>query len=294
MSTTASGHAGRHRPIGVDDRTGVLRPQNLRRYDARWFDPNPTVAAVVDQYWHVRWRLAEGESIDQRIIDLPAVTVSIEEGDVPAPLVVTGPHGRAWLRRITGSGSVFAIRLRPAGLAVLSELSPDLVADATVPLTPQMDAGLHALAARIAAEPTPQSRARAADAAIRAQMEARPPSAEGLLANAVLSELSSRIRSRAGASLAEHFDVSERTIQRALKVTLGRGPKWISRRIRLQEVARALSSGNVQDLAGLAAELGYADQAHLTGDFRTVAGITPAAYLHSIQALSGTDIQNGP
>jgi hypothetical protein len=55
-------------------------------------------------------------AIDQRIIDLPAVTVTIEDGDVPAPLVVTGLHGQAWKRRITGTGEVFAIRLRPAGL----------------------------------------------------------------------------------------------------------------------------------------------------------------------------------
>jgi proline iminopeptidase len=51
--------------------------------------------------------------------------------------------------------------------------------------------------------------------------------------------------------------VSERTIQRALRVTLGRGPKWVSRRIRLQEVARALASEATPDLAALTTELGY-------------------------------------
>lgn len=273
--------------ISVDERSGVLHPQNLQRYGARWFDPAPGIASVVDRYWQVRWRLDDGESIDQRIIDLPAVTMTIEEGDVPAPLVVTGLHGQAWMRRITGSGSVFATRLRPAGLAVLSELSPPQLADATVPLTPQVDARLHALLAGVAAEATPESRVHAADAAIRALMEERPPGPELLLANAILDELSSRIRSRAGASLTASLGVSERTIQRALKMTLGRGPKWISRRIRLQEVARALASGDVRNLARLAADLGYTDQAHLTIDFRTVTGITPGAYLRSVQALAG-------
>ena len=32
------------------------------------------------------------------------------------------------------------------------------------------------------------------------------------------------------------------------------------------------------DLAALAAELGYADHAHLTGDFRTVLGMAPSGY----------------
>ncbi|MGO2683442.1 MAG: AraC family transcriptional regulator, partial [Microbacterium sp.] len=32
------------------------------------------------------------------------------------------------------------------------------------------------------------------------------------------------------------------------------------------------------DLAAIAAELGYADHAHLTNDFRVVLGITPRSY----------------
>lgn len=285
---SSAGRAARHRPITVDERSGALHPQNLRLYHARWFEPDPGIRAVVDQYWHVQWRLSDGESIDQRVIDLPAVTVTIEEGDVPAPLVVTGLHGRAWMRQITGAGSVFAIRLRPAGLAVLSELSPHQIADCTAPLTPQLDADLHALAAGIAAEKTVELRVRAADAAIRARMGERPPRPEHVLANAVLDELSSRVRSRTGASLAEGFGVSERTIQRALRATLGRGPKWISRRIRLQAVAQALASSSVRDLAALATDLGYADQAHLTADFRAVAGTTPGAYWRSISAVTRT------
>ena len=32
------------------------------------------------------------------------------------------------------------------------------------------------------------------------------------------------------------------------------------------------------DLAGLAADAGYADQPHMTAEFREMAGLTPAAY----------------
>lgn len=116
---------GGDRPIDATERSGVLHPGNVRRYEARWIDPDVTVRAAIDRYWHVRWRLPRDESIDQRIIDLPAITVTIEEGDdVPAPLVVTGVSDGAWMRRIAGTGEVFGIRLRPAGLAVLSDLTP--------------------------------------------------------------------------------------------------------------------------------------------------------------------------
>lgn len=78
------------RSIAPDERTGVLHPENLERYAARWIDPSPAVTEVVDRYWHVRWALPPRESIDQRIVTLPAITLSIESGDVPAPLVITG------------------------------------------------------------------------------------------------------------------------------------------------------------------------------------------------------------
>ena len=90
--------------IRPDETSGVLHPENLTRYAARWIDPDPAVRDVVDPYWHVRWRLDEGEVVDQTIVDLPAVTLTVEAGDVPADLVVTGLHRRAWQRRIAGLG----------------------------------------------------------------------------------------------------------------------------------------------------------------------------------------------
>lgn len=279
--------AAEDRPILPGERSGVLHPGNLTRYDAHWITPAPEVADVVDQYWHVAWQLDAGEALDQRIIDLPAVTITIEEGDVPAPLVITGVQSGAWRRTIRGRGTVFALRLRPAGLAVLSDLRPGQLADATLPLTRTLDRRLHRLLAEIAAQPTAAARARAADQAIREQLADRPPSASGLLANQVLDELRSRIHTRTGLPLAQQFHVHERTVQRALRLTLGHGPKWISRRIRLQQAALTLATRPEEELAGIASELGYTDQSHLTGDFRAIAGLTPSRYRADLARLQG-------
>lgn len=270
------------RSIQPDERSGVLHPTNLERYGARWFAPADDVAPVVDRYWHVRWNLEVGEQINQRIIELPAVTLSIEEGAVPAPLVVTGVQNRAWTRQIIRSGSVFGIRLRPAGLAVVSDLAPNQIADATTPVTRRLDLRLHTLLRRIAAESTPESRVRAADESIGEYLADRPLGPERRLANSVLDDLSAHIRSRIGFDLSDRHGVSARTIQMALNSTLGHGPKWVSRRIRLQEVARLLALEPDLNLAQLAIDLGYTDQAHLTNDFRDVAGVTPGAYRMSL------------
>lgn len=268
----------RERPISRSERSGILYPDQLERYAAGWIAPDPTVTAVVDQYWHVSWALNEGERLDQPIIDLPAVTLTVEQGDVPSRLVVTGVHGRAWRRTIHGTGHVFAIRLKPAGLAVLSDLTPKQVADATVPLTEKLDSRLHALMRGISRGADPAARARIADRAIAQVLTERAPTPAGLLANNVLDQLRDRIHSRTGPMLAEHFAYGERTIQRACIDALGHGPKWLSRRIRLQEIALTLASRPDDDLAVIAADHGYTDQSHLTRDFRTTTGITPDAY----------------
>ncbi|MGC5617682.1 helix-turn-helix domain-containing protein [Georgenia sp. Z1491] len=276
----------REDPIASSERSGVLYPDRLARYAAGWITPDPAVSAVVDQYWHVSWALDEREELDQPIIDLPAVTLTVEEGDVPAPLVVTGVQGGAWRRTIRGTGRVFAVRLRPAGLGVLGDFSPALVADATVPLTAELDERLHARARSIAGGTAPREQARAADEAITWALTDRAPTAAGLLANDVLDELRERVHHRTGATLAERFACSERTIQRACVDTLGHGPKWLSRRIRLQEVARALLTRPGDDLAVIAGDLGYTDQSHLTRDFRAATGITPGAYRRAAGELS--------
>ncbi|WP_202980481.1 AraC family transcriptional regulator [Microbacterium caowuchunii] len=266
------------RPIAAGERTGVLYPDRLAKYAAGWIRPDSTVSAVVDHYWHVSWALGEDERLDQPIIDLPAVTATVEEGDVPGPLMVTGVHGRAWRRTLHGSGHVFAIRLRPAGLAVLSDLTPTRVADATDPVTPDLDARLHTSMLAIAAGADPAERACFADLMVMQALDERPPSPSALLANDVLDALRERVHHRTGRPLAERLGRSERTIQRACMETLGHGPKWLSRRIRLQEVALALATRPHDDLAAVAADLGYADQSHLTRDFRTATGLTPDAY----------------
>ncbi len=74
--------------------------------------------------------------------------------------------------------------------------------------------------------------------------------------------------------LCHRVAMSERTLQRLLAKRLGLTPKWLIQRRRLHEASAALRSGSV-GLAGLAADLGYAGQAHFTRDFRKVTTMTP-------------------
>ena len=50
------------------------------------------------------------------------------------------------------------------------------------------------------------------------------------------------------------------------------------RRYRLLDVAEAVRLGKVVSWAEIAADLGYADQSHLSREFRAATGRTPSAY----------------
>jgi len=77
---------------------------------------------------------------------------------------------------------------------------------------------------------------------------------------------------------ASRLNVSTRTLQRLARRHVGLPPAAMIRRRRLQEAAERLRTNPWADLATVAAELGYADQAHLCGDFRAVLGFTPSSY----------------
>lgn len=72
-----------------------------------------------------------------------------------------------------------------------------------------------------------------------------------------------------------------RSVQRLSQRYIGLPPLAIIRRYRLQESAERLRDDPSLSIAQIAAELGYADHAHLAADFRTVLGFTPSAYRRS-------------
>ncbi len=95
-------------------------------------------------------------------------------------------------------------------------------------------------------------------------------------------------------SLADHVLLSPRQLHAVFTAELGVGPKRFNRLLRLQR-AKELIGGRVArgtdvDLADVAAWCGYADQAHLTRDFGSLVGTSPARWLaeeHGTLAAEG-------
>lgn len=78
------------------------------------------------------------------------------------------------------------------------------------------------------------------------------------------------------ASIAEKIGWSRKHLARRFAEDVGLGPKSVSRIVRLNRAIAAARSG-AGGWAAIAADCGYADQAHLVREFRELAGASPVA-----------------
>ncbi len=132
----------------------MLNPENLPRYDAWRYPASPALVHLVEHFWSVRWSFPPGVSYDQQILQSPYVTIE-EESRVPdRRFIVTELYRRAWVRTLSGDGSAFGIRFRPAGFRLLTGLDPRDFLDATIPIPTAAPASFQAALDRIAAEGT--------------------------------------------------------------------------------------------------------------------------------------------
>jgi AraC-like DNA-binding protein len=184
---------------------------------------------------------------------------------------VAGPDtGPAPAARAPGTVFIGA-RFRPgAGSAALgvplSELLDQRVDAADLPAVP---------AGRLPGSLAPADAMRRV-AGIATQMVAeRPP--DRLVLEAA------RLLGRPGAQaelVAARLGISERQLRRRCQVGVGYGPRMLARVLRFRRFLSRIDAG-AADLARLAAEAGYADQAHLTRESTRLAGLPPAVLARS-------------
>jgi AraC-like DNA-binding protein len=148
---------------------------------------------------------------------------------------------------------------------------------------------LPALARRLDPELTPAEALRQVARAAAELAEARPP--DDLVGAAARRLAEPRARS---ATVADELGVSERHLRRRFHASVGYGPKTLHRVLRFRRFLGRLDAADGDaDLAGLAAESGFADQAHLTRECSRLAGMSPAAIAYE-RGISSTTFPVAP
>lgn len=244
------------------------------------FAPGDAVASRVDRHWTTRWDLPAGHEHVQEVLPHPCVNLVVHHGIVAAYAI---PLQRD-ARRLSGRGAAVGTKFRPGAFAAFCRVPLPAWRGAALSLPEAFGPDGRTLEAELLAaagdgDPDPDDVARVIAAVERFLAARMPPSDPSFdLVQDVVRDMLRRAPDVRVAAIARDHGVSERTLQRAFRRHVGVGPKWVLRRYRLHTAADRIGAEGADDLAGLAYELGYADQAHFANDFRRAIGLQPTAY----------------
>lgn len=84
-------------------------------------------------------------------------------------------------------------------------------------------------------------------------------------------------------ALAREIGWSRKHLAGRFRSELGLAPKPFARMLRFHQACRLARAGTAQDWAGIAAESGYSDQAHLAREFMVMAGEPPTAWARRLE-----------
>jgi AraC-like DNA-binding protein len=262
---------------------GILHPaETVERAGLRRDAPvSEPLRPFVERYWSVRWDLTGQPPFRSEVLSHPSVNVSVESGTEPRfgvgmpAVLVHGVVTRRFTVDLTGAGRVSAVKFRPGGFAAFTGVLP--ARDSVVPLRAELGIPGADLLAAVQAADDDDTRAAVLDASLLPRAPTPPDAYVDLLGLvAAMIEDRSLVRVDQVASLG---GLSVRSLQRLFAGYVGVSPKAVLARYRLQDAAAAIDAGEVDDLADLAASLGWFDQAHFSRDFRAVVGVTPSSYL---------------
>ena len=245
--------------------------------------PPPELSPWIEHLWSVRWALPDGAVYRSQVLTHPALHVTVEWGagprhgfDMPASLL----HGvvtRTFDIDLTGSGEVLGLRFRPGGFGAFTGRAVAEWTDDVAALRDVFGPDADALTAAVLASADAGERAGRMCEFLAGRLPSPNPSYDEVLA--VITRM---LRDRTLTSVAEVTEacgLSARTLQRLFRRYVGVGPKWVLQRFRLHDAVGLIDDGRVTDLATLASELGWYDQAHFSRDFAEVVGVPPGRYL---------------
>ncbi len=255
---------------GID--RGVLDPKaHQGKFSHERFYPCEALAPFIEHIWTASWDLRGRPAHIQRTLPYPSVHMMFERQNSSIVGVMTG----AFTRVLEEQGRVFGVKFHPGAFFPWVREDAQRWTDRRVPLVRWCSVDVEALEHAIFSQPSSLAMAER----IESFLLERAPAPDATSARLrVLVERARHDRSITKVvHLARLSKWSLRALQRIFARYVGVSPKWVIQRFRLQEASNAVLQPQVE-LAQLAAELGYADQAHFIRDFKRLIGATPAEY----------------
>ncbi|MFF0342591.1 DUF6597 domain-containing transcriptional factor [Kribbella sp. NPDC004875] len=222
--------------------------------------PVPALAGLVRTVWIQR---TGTQPYPQRDLPTGGVELHCPVGGVPR---LIGPLTRAHLQTIPARTTIVGVRFMPGAGTPLLGVPADELVDCAVDL---WGPAAEAIGWAVAGAATPQA------ALLDVQ---RYLAGQQLRPDPVVAEMVRRLmpwEPTGIATLADDLALSESQLRRRCLTAIGTGPKALQRTLRFQGYLALAQAGFGSGLAGLAAETGYADHAHLTRECVRLTGVTP-------------------
>jgi AraC-like DNA-binding protein len=219
-----------------------------------------------------RWVRQVTEEAGDSVLILPDGCVDLlwREGE----LVVAGLDSSARPSPVSRGERILGLRLRPGVAGAVLGMPASEVLDVHVRLEELLGRRASELAERLDESHGDTEAFDLLEGMIGSQVQDRGTDPLVLAATRRLGFPGSRVD-----QLAASLGISDRQLRRRFHQAVGYGPKTLDRVLRFRRLvaqAGALAAGD-SDLARVAADLGYADQAHMTRDCLRLSGLAPAA-----------------
>ena len=253
-----------------------------QRFRLARYEPAPDLKSFVEHFWIVEWDLRGQEPHLQKTLPYPCVHLVFDAGQTAIFGVMRG----AFEYRQEGASRVLGVRFRAGGFRGVLGGSVASITDRTVPFSSVYDFDVEAAEASVlgatglvlgAAGDTGMMQA--AEAILRTRTPS-PDETAGVVDGIVERIGADRSINRVD-DLSDQVGLGERALQRLFSEYVGVSPKWVIRRFRLHDAASRLAKDEDVNLTHLAQDLGYADQAHFTRDFKAIVGRSPSDYRRS-------------
>ncbi|MCM2578925.1 helix-turn-helix domain-containing protein [Streptomyces meridianus] len=257
------------------DTRGIVDPRALlSRVRFRRREPAAPLRPYLEHYWLIDWDLAEPYAA--HVVPHPSVNLVFQRyGGRTEFGEVAGVGPQLSAHKLEGAGRVCGVQFRPGGFRPFAPSRPVSAWTGRNVAHTEVFPGTGDAPAAVLGPDDEDARVAALDAFLLAAGPRPDPQAD------LAMELVERLRTDRTvgrvAGFARDAGLSVRALQRLFAAYVGVGPKWVILRYRFHEALERAGSEREIDWAGLAAELGYSDQAHLVRDFTATIGVPPTA-----------------
>lgn len=257
-----------------------MRPPSIVYHE---FDPQPRFSQHVASYWGAMVHDVAPGHLHQVIPDGCVSLIASRRADGSTQLTLQGPRlSPLWIPVLPGD-QFWGVRFWP-------DMGPRMVRRPARGLRDVIEPAAGTLGAVALELASAQGTCRDAEASGLAwgdaldEMLRRCPPIDTLVRVAVVAIVAARGEAPLG-ELAAAVHRSPRQLQRRFSDAVGLSPKQFARVRRLRSALQHLVSESPMSWSAVAAELGFADQAHLIREFSALSGLTPVEVAERVRNI---------